>query len=231
MEEIRESRWQEPEPDSEQIIPLSEQEKGKTAKSRSGSPLRNQDIKVINHLEGLDIFKKKSTVTENDIKAVRNIFVKYCINLYNEKVAPMVTLLNRRTSKSTFSSPTRTNIEETDTLEDRRKTWKNSSGLQSMFANTVKFERGKNKKVDRLKLNNMHESQIINKTKTDDSMIMEEIKYYEAVDHQRMEDDEQREIREEKVKKDAVKLKLMESAPLRYKMKIKYVKIINHHLT
>lgn len=46
-----------------------------------------------------------------------------------------------------------------------------------------------------------------------------------------MEDDEQREIREEKVKKDAVKLKLMESAPLRYKMKIKYVKIINHHLT
>ena len=80
-------------------------------------------------MEGLDIFKKKSTVTENDIKAVRNIFVKYCINLYNEKVAPMVNLLNRRTSKSTFSSPTRTNIEETDTLEDRRKTWKNSSGL------------------------------------------------------------------------------------------------------
>lgn len=230
MEEAREDRWEEPEPDIEQIIPLSEQDKGKTSRSKSGSPLRNQDIKVINHLEGLNVFKKKYKVTEEDVKEVRNVFVKYCLNLYNENIAPMITLLKRKTTTMSTIG-TKTNIDQTDILADRRKNWKSNAGLQSMFVNSVKFE--KHRQLDRLKLNNMHaDESIINKARTDDSMIMEEIKYYEAVDHQRMEDDEQREIREENEKKRVIKQKLIDCAPLRYRMKIKYVfKKPNNHFT
>ena len=53
---------------------------------------------------------------------------------------------------------------------------------------------------------------------------MEEEKYYENLDANKLEDEEERERRNQQEKREALKKKLYDAAPLRYKMRVKYDK-------
>jgi hypothetical protein len=53
---------------------------------------------------------------------------------------------------------------------------------------------------------------------------MEELKYYENLDVQKLEDEHQREVRERKEALEQHKKDLSDNAPLRYKMKIGFIK-------
>lgn len=55
-------------------------------------------------------------------------------------------------------------------------------------------------------------------------LIMEEEKYYENLDANKLEDEEERERRTQDEKREALKKKLYDAAPLRYKMRVKYDK-------
>ena len=55
-------------------------------------------------------------------------------------------------------------------------------------------------------------------------LIMEEEKYYENLDAEKIEDEAEREKRDKEEKRLALKKKLLEAAPLRYKMKVEFTK-------
>jgi hypothetical protein len=55
-------------------------------------------------------------------------------------------------------------------------------------------------------------------------LIMEEEKYYENLDAEKIEDEAEREKRDKEEKRLALKKKLLETAPLRYKMKVEFTK-------
>jgi hypothetical protein len=56
-------------------------------------------IKIVDHLKELEYFKKKSTVLSQQepmsVEQTKMTFIKYCVQLYQERVAPMVQKLKR----------------------------------------------------------------------------------------------------------------------------------------
>ena len=82
--------------------------------------------------------------------------------------------------------------------------------------------------IQRLKINQLHvkdeEAEIALGDTDRERLIMEEEKYYENLDANKLEDEEERERRTQNEKREALKKKLYDTAPLRYKMRVKYDK-------
>jgi len=80
--------------------------------------------------------------------------------------------------------------------------------------------------IQKLKINQLHvrdeEADIALGDTERERLIMEEEKYYENLDVKKLEDEEERERRNQKEKREALKKKLYDAAPLRYKMRVKY---------
>lgn len=59
-------------------------------------------IKIRNHLDELDFFKKKASTKgdneENMVHVTKMTFIKYCVDLYKKNVQPMLMKLNRKTA-------------------------------------------------------------------------------------------------------------------------------------
>jgi hypothetical protein len=56
------------------------------------------DIRIVNHFDELEYFKKKASTQKSDtdmVNVTKLSFIKYCVKLYKDKVEPMLKKLNR----------------------------------------------------------------------------------------------------------------------------------------
>lgn len=81
---------------------------------------------------------------------------------------------------------------------------------------------------EKLKLNLIHQQDQDQIDARDDEyeerLIMEEMRYYENLDAEKLENEEERKVRDERLKREEERARFHKMAPLRFKMKIKYQK-------
>lgn len=167
-------------------------------------------IKIRNHLEELEFFKKKASTQgdkgEDMVHITKMTFIKYCVDLYKKNVQPMLMKLNRKTDQSGSpiqgkkpmgGSPQgrarRGNVLlNKDALKDLK--GEGGSGDPNNFLSKLDVLR-KRHGIQLLKINQLHAKDEEADAALDDTererLIMEEEKYYENLDDNKIEDEEE----------------------------------------
>ena len=171
-------------------------------------------IKIRNHLEELEFFKKKASTQgdkgEDMVHITKMTFIKYCVDLYKKNVQPMLMKLNRKTDQSGSpiqgkkpmgGSPQgrarRGNVLlNKDALKDLK--GEGGSGDPNNFLSKLDVLR-KRHGIQLLKINQLHakdeEADAALEDTERERLIMEEEKYYENLDENKIEDEEERQKR------------------------------------
>jgi hypothetical protein len=102
------------------LVPLYKQEPDKAdglspqqrkSMSPAGGLSKFGGVKIRNHLDELDFFKKKASTQgdkeENMLYITKMTFIKYCVDLYKKNVQPMLMKLNRKTGETASPIPIR----------------------------------------------------------------------------------------------------------------------------
>ena len=171
-------------------------------------------IKIRNHLEELEFFKKKASTQgdkgEDMVHITKMTFIKYCVDLYKKNVQPMLMKLNRKTDQS--GSPIQGNkpmggspqgrarrgnvLLNKDALKDLK--GEGGSGDPNNFLSKLDVLR-KRHGIQLLKINQLHakdeEADAALEDTERERLIMEEEKYYENLDENKIEDEEERQKR------------------------------------
>ena len=155
-----------------------------------------------------------SEKTIKEVKDTRSAFINYCVGLFNEKVKPMLVKLKRVEAPKAGGKK----------IEDLLK----ASKWNPLQAGITQAQLKLKLRQDRLRMNLFYAEQ--ERAEDPNLLIMEEIKYYEHLDQdieeakKREQEEEEARVKAEHVRKVAERKKhLDESAPLRYKYKLKFV--------